>query len=187
MQELSLNVLDIAQNSVRANASEVVIEVAEDERADSLSIIISDNGCGMTSEQVEHVVDPFFTTRTTRKVGLGVPFFKMAAEMAGGEFAIKSTPGIGTEVKATFQRSHIDRMPLGDMPQTICCLICMNEEINFTYRYLFNGNEFSISTAELQAVLDGVPLHTPQVMQFINEFLQEHMEALQNGESIEEE
>ena len=186
MQELSLNVLDIAQNSVRANATEIGIEVAEDETLDRLSIIISDNGCGMTPEQVSRVVDPFYTTRTTRKVGLGVPFFKMAAEMAGGEFSITSEPGCGTIVKATFQRSHIDRMPLGDMPQTICCLMCMNEAINFTYVYRFNDRVFTVSTEELKAVLDGVPMNHPQVMQFINEFLQEHMEALQNGASSDE-
>lgn len=187
MQELSLNVLDIAQNSVRAEATEIIIEVSEDEKADSLSIIISDNGCGMTPEQVSRVVDPFYTTRTTRKVGLGVPFFKMAAEMAGGKFSIASEPGKGTTVKATFQRSHIDRMPLGDMPQTICCLMCMNEEINFVYTYRFNGSLFSVSSAELKEVLDGVPLNHPQVMQFINEFLQEHMDALQSGVSADEE
>ena len=183
MQELSLNVLDIAQNSVRANATEIGIEVAESETADSLSITITDNGCGMTQEQVNRVVDPFYTTRTTRKVGLGVPFFKMAAEMAGGTFSIDSTPGKGTTVKATFVRSHIDRMPLGDMPQTICCLMCMNESINVLYTYRFNNRTFEISSAQFREILDGVPLGTPQIMQFIGEYLKENMDALQNGES----
>ncbi|MBC8534452.1 ATP-binding protein [Yeguia hominis] len=187
MQELSLNVLDIAQNAVRAEATEIQITVSENLIRDLLTIVIADNGCGMTPEQVRRVTDPFYTTRTTRKVGLGVPFFKMAAEMAGGTFSIVSQPGTGTTVTATFQRSHIDRMPLGDMPQTICCLMCMNEAINFVYTYQFNEKVFTVSSAELKAVLDGVPLSNPQVMQFINEFLQEHMDALENGASADEE
>lgn len=187
MPELSLNILDVAKNSVTAGATLIQIGVTADTAADRLEISITDNGCGMDEQTVRRVTDPFYTTRTTRKVGLGVPFFKMAAEMAGGTFSIVSQPGTGTTVTATFQRSHIDRMPLGDMPQTICCLMCMNEAINFVYTYQFNEKVFTVSSAELKAVLDGVPLSNPQVMQFINEFLQEHMDALENGASADEE
>ena len=187
MPEISLNILDVAENSIRAGAGYIEIDVIADSQKDTLEIMVRDDGCGMDEEQVRRVTDPFYTTRTTRKVGLGVPFFKMAAEMAGGTFSIVSQPGIGTTVTATFQRSHIDRMPLGDMPQTICCLMCMNEAINFVYTYQFNEKVFTVSSAELKAVLDGVPLSNPQVMQFINEFLQEHMDALENGASADEE
>ena len=114
MPEIALNVLDIAQNSVRAEASLIQISVDVDEAADTLTITIEDNGCGMTTEQTARVTDPFFTTRTTRKIGLGVPFFKMAAESTGGSFSIQSEPGVGTKVTAVFGLSHIDRMPLGE-------------------------------------------------------------------------
>ena len=99
MPEIALNVLDIAQNSVRAEASLIQISVDVDEAADTLTITIEDNGCGMTKEQVSHVTDPFFTTRTTRKIGLGVPFFKMAAERPGDGFSFQSEPGVGPRVK----------------------------------------------------------------------------------------
>lgn len=123
MTEISLNVLDVSENSTRAGASLVTILVTADTVHDNLTIVIADDGCGMTAEQVAHVTDPFFTTRTTRKVGLGIPFFKYAAESTGGSFLIESEPGKGTTVTAVFGLSHIDRMPLGDMNATIHNLI----------------------------------------------------------------
>ena len=116
MPEISLNVLDVAENSVRAKASHVLIDVSASTAEDRLTIVIEDDGCGMTEEQVNRVIDPFFTTRTTRRVGLGVPFYKMAAELSGGSFSIKSQPGVGTTTTAVFVLSSVDRMPLGDMP-----------------------------------------------------------------------
>ena len=115
MRELSLNVLDIAQNSISAGASEVEITVEEISSASKMTIIIKDNGCGMDEETVRNVMDPFYTTRTTRKVGMGVPLFKMAAESTGGSFDIVSELGVGTTVTAVFGLSNIDRMPLGDI------------------------------------------------------------------------
>ena len=138
MPEISLNILDVAENSVRAEASLIEIEVSAQTANDTLTVIIKDDGCGMTKEQVEKVQDPFFTTRTTRKVGLGVPFFKMAAESTGGSFSIISEPGRGTEVEAVFGLSHIDRMPLGDISSTIHTLVVFNEHIDFVYKYRYN-------------------------------------------------
>ena len=123
MTELSLNVLDIAQNSIKARASLVRISVSRDTAARRLSISVEDNGCGMTPEQVEHVIDPFFTTRTTRKVGLGVPFFKLSAELTGGSFRIQSREGEGTSLRAEYCYDHIDMLPLGDMASTMTTLI----------------------------------------------------------------
>lgn len=123
MPEISLNILDVAENSTRAGASLVEITVDADTVSDRLTIVIKDNGCGMTREQVSQVTDPFFTSRTTRKVGLGVPFFKYAAESTGGSFSIESRLGEGTEVTAVFVLSHIDRMPLGDITSTIHTLM----------------------------------------------------------------
>ena len=119
MTEISLNILDVAENSTKAGATLVTITVDADFGADQLTVSIEDNGCGMTPEQVERVTDPFFTSRTTRKVGLGVPFFKYAAESTGGSFRFDSAVGAGTTVTATFTLSHIDRMPLGDISTTI--------------------------------------------------------------------
>ena len=182
MQELSMNVLDVAENSMRAQAKNVTIKVIEDSAADKLSILIEDDGCGMSEEQVAQVTDPFFTTRTTRKVGLGVPLFKMAAEMSGGDFSITSKPGVGTKTCATFGLTNIDRMPLGDMASTMQLLICSHEDVNVMYTHIVDGREFFVSTDQLKEILDGVSLETPEIRIFVGEYLRENIEALYNDE-----
>ena len=183
MRELSLNVMDIAQNSLSAGASLTQIVVEESSAEDTLTLKIIDNGRGMTAEQAAHVTDPFFTTRTTRKVGLGVPFFKMAALMTGGDFSIQSQVGKGTRVRAVFGLTHIDRMPLGNMADTMCILMGCNEQINFSFTYQVGEAVFTVSTAQLQEILDGVPLNTPQVMDFIRGYIKENMDLLSGGAS----
>ena len=180
MRELSLNVLDIAQNSLSAGATLVEITVTEDTAADQLTIVIKDNGRGMTGEQVRRVSDPFYTTRTTRKVGMGIPLFRMAAEMAGGGLEIQSEPGKGTCVQADFTLSHIDRMPLGDMTGTISALIRLNPTVDFLYRHQRDGREAVLDTRELRQVLEGVPLDTPDVMEWIEGSLTEQETAIEN-------
>ncbi len=180
MQELSLNVLDIAQNSVKAKATLVEITVDEQPSRDLLTITIADNGCGMSPEQVSKVTDPFFTSRTTRKVGLGVPFLKMAAEMAGGSLSIHSEVGKGTTVDASFRLGHIDRMPLGDISATVCSLIQCNPGIDFVYTCRFKGQEFTADTREFREVLGGVPLSNPEVIGFIGEFIRENTAEIRN-------
>ncbi|MEG1501048.1 MAG: ATP-binding protein, partial [Clostridiales bacterium] len=165
MLELSLNILDIAQNSVRAEASLIEISIEENHDSDTLSIMIKDDGYGMDEKQAASVIDPFFTTRTTRAVGLGVPFFKMAAELSGGSFDIKSQKGQGTEVKAVFGLNHIDRMPLGDMTSTVVSLIQCNPNIDFVYTYQLNDKSFVADTRQFREVLEGIPLNSPQVLQ----------------------
>lgn len=123
MKEISLNILDVAQNSLRANATEINILVFFDTAADRLTVSIKDNGCGMSQEFVSRVLDPFTTTRTTRRVGLGLPLFRQSALEAGGDFSIESREGKGTEVSAWFRTSHIDRMPLGDLAGTVTTLL----------------------------------------------------------------
>ena len=181
MTEISLNVLDIANNSIRAEASliEIIIQVQRD--LDILTITIADNGCGMTQEQIMKVEDPFFTTRTTRKVGLGVPFFKMAAESTGGSFRIESTPGVGTKVTAVFGLSHIDRMPLGDMNSTVHTLITLNAQIDFLYRYIFDDKDFTLDTREFREVLADVPLNSPEVSAYIKEYLLDNQNETDGG------
>lgn len=184
MPEIALNVLDIAENSVRAEASLIEITVDVNQSADTLTIMIVDNGCGMTQDQVARVEDPFFTTRTTRKIGLGVPFFKMAAISTGGSFFITSAPGEGTTVKAVFGLSHIDRMPLGDINGTIHTLITFNTQIDFLYIYRFNEQSFTLDTREFKKILEGVPLNMPEVSQYIREFLNENKLEVDGGTAI---
>ena len=172
MQEISLNILDVAQNSISAKASLVSILIDTVEKM--MTVIIEDNGCGMTDEQVRSVTDPFYTTRKTRSVGLGVPLFKMAAEMSGGEFEIKSEVGKGTTVKAVFDTSNVDCMPLGDINATISSLIQLNPDIDFRYRRSVDGREFELDTRQLREILSGVPLNTPEVTVFIADFLKEN-------------
>lgn len=173
MRELSLHVLDIVQNSITAGATLVAIGVQEDTGSDSLVIRIEDNGRGMTSEQLQKVQDPFYTTRTTRKVGMGIPLFRMAAQMAGGDLEIASLPGEGTCVTASFGLSHIDRMPLGDMRDTMLTLIRLNPALDFVYTYDRDGAGWQLDTRELRTVLDEVPLDTPEVLEWIREYWEE--------------
>ncbi len=174
MRELSLNVLDIVQNSITAKASLIEIELIEDINDDILKINIFDNGKGMTEEQIKSVTDPFYTTRTTRKIGLGIPLFKMAAEMSGGTFKIESAVGVGTKIYTSYIHSSIDRMPVGNINETVSMLIRMNPDIDFIYTHSYNEKSYSIDTRELRAQLDDIPLDTPDVIDWINEYLTEN-------------
>lgn len=173
MKELSENILDISMNSVRAGASLITVLVTEE--GAMLSIRITDDGCGMSPEMVKSVADPFCTTRKTRPVGLGIPFFKMQAEQTGGSFSIESEIGIGTTVEAVFDQSNIDSIPLGDMPETIMTLVgsCEQSDVLFRHR-TGKGNSISVDTREIRNVLgDGVPLSSPEVLLWIKESLAE--------------
>ncbi|MBQ7218972.1 MAG: sensor histidine kinase [Ruminococcus sp.] len=181
MRELSLNVMDVAQNSVRAEADLVKITVTESDRDDNLTISISDNGCGMTDEQVQQVIDPFFTTRTTRKVGLGVPLFKLSAEQTGGSFDIKSKVGVGTTTTASYVKSSVDMTPLGDINDTVKILIRCNPDIDFVFSHSTDLGEFTLDTRELREVLEGVSLDTPDVLEWIGQFLEENTQNIYGG------
>ncbi len=174
MRELSLNVLDIVQNSITASANLIEIKLVEDINNDILKINIFDNGKGMTDEQIKSVTDPFYTTRTTRKIGLGIPLFKMAAEMSGGSFKIESTVGSGTKIYTSYIHSSIDRMPVGNINETVSMLIRMNPDIDFVYTHTFNEKSYSLDTRELREQLEDVPLDTPEVIDWINDYLTEN-------------
>jgi len=184
MTEISLNILDIAQNSVKAQATLIQISVIIDTKSDKMIVIIDDNGCGMTKEQLENVEDPFYTTRTTRKVGLGVPFFKYAALSTGGDFSIQSETLAGTSVKAVFGYSHIDRMPLGDINSTIHTLIHFNSNIDFLYMYRYDDQEFVLDTRVIREMLSGVPIDTPEVSDYIRDYLKENKEEVDKNQVI---
>ena len=174
MRELSLNILDIAQNSLSAGATLVILTVQEDKQADSLLLAVEDNGCGMDTQTLAQVRDPFYTTRTTRKVGMGIPLFRMAAEMTGGFLDIVSQPGKGTVVTASFHLSHIDRMPLGDMIGTITALIRLNPDVDFVYCHTVDDRSFQMDTREMREQLGDVPLCEPDVMEWIDSYLREN-------------
>ena len=178
MRELSLNVLDIAQNSISANASLVEIELIESTENHDLLIGIYDNGKGMTLQQTESVLDPFFTTRTTRKVGMGIPLFKLAAEMTGGRLEIESEVGVGTKVRAYFKTNHLDFTPVGDMTSTMISLITMNLHIDFLYRRKIDEKEFTVDTRQLKEILGDVPLNEPSIAMWITQYINENTKQL---------
>ena len=176
MDEFSLYILDITMNSVRAGASQ--IEIALREVGEWLWFTVTDNGCGMTRAQVEKLKNPFFTTRKTRKVGLGVPLFKMEAEMTGGSFQIDSEEGEGTKVTAVFRPSHVDMIPLGDIASVIHLLITCNPELDFLFTHSVEKKEITLDTRTLREQLEGVPFTEPAVSAWIREYLAEAEEEL---------
>ena len=178
MREIALHILDIFQNSVVANATRIEVDVCEDIKNDVLRVVITDDGCGMTKEFLEKVIDPFTTKRTTRKVGLGIPLYKTAAEMTGGSFDIKSEVGKGTVVTAAFGYSHIDRQPLGDMAETMLGLVTSYEDVEFKYRHSVGDKIFELNTAELRNVLGDVPFTAPEVYMWLSDYLKEGEEEL---------
>ena len=178
MRELSLNVLDIAQNSISAGALLVEIEVIEDSVNHDLLIGIYDDGKGMTPEQLESVRDPFFTTRTTRKVGMGIPLFKFAAEMTGGRLEMESEVGVGTKVRAYFKTDHLDFTPIGDMTSTIITLVTMNLHMDFIYRRKLNSKEFTVDTRQLKEILGDVPLNEPSIVSWMQQYINENTKQL---------
>jgi anti-sigma regulatory factor (Ser/Thr protein kinase) len=167
MKELTLHLLDIAENSINANASHVTISIDENTLEDRLTMSVKDNGHGMTPEMAQKIIDPFTTSRTTRKVGLGIPLLKAAAEMCNGFLEIISQPGEGTELIVQFQRSHIDRMPLGDVAGTILHLVVGSPDMHWTFKYRVNNENFEFDDQIIKAELEGIPLSEPMVLSFI--------------------
>ena len=174
MKELSLHILDIMQNSIAAGASLAELTVVEDTEKDFLRFTISDNGCGMPPEMIERVKDPFTTSRKTRKVGMGIPLLKLAAENTGGAVELSSEVGKGTVISATFGYSHIDRQPLGNMAETILGIVTSYEETDFVYIHRVNDKEYKFDTREIKTVLGGVSFKEPEVMMWLKGYLEEN-------------
>ena len=175
MKELSLNILDIAMNSVKAGASDIGIEL--DEQPTELTITIRDNGCGMSEEVVRRLSDPFYTTRTTRKVGMGVPFYLLAAEQTGGSVTIDSVPEPdprhGTVITAVFRTDHIDSTPLGDIISTVTTLIHGYPDIDLDFIHRFPDHEVSLSTRQIKEMLGDIPINSLEILNWIRDFLEE--------------
>ena len=183
MNELSLYILDLVQNSVSAGAKNIRISVLIDTERDELTVIIEDDGCGMSAEFVKKVTSPFTTTRKTRKVGLGIPMIMQLCEMCAGRFDIKSEPGVGTTLTLSFRASHVDLPPMGKLEETMLSLINGTPEgIEFTLEYKKNSAGFDFNTLEVRQMLEGVPLNTPAVLTWIRDYIREGIEETDNQE-----
>ena len=180
MKELSEHILDIAQNSVTAGAAHLNITLTEE--GSKLTVVIEDDGCGMSPELLASVLDPFTTTRTTRKVGLGLPLYRMSAEMTGGSLAITSMLGRGTTVTAVFCTDHLDCPPLGNLPQVLALLIQGNPDLELTYRHITSAGQAELLTAELrQALGEEISLAEPEIFLWIQDYLKEQEAQLEGA------
>lgn len=180
MKELSLNILDIIENSLKANAKNIELKIVEDDSKDLLYIEIKDDGVGMDENFLKEVFDPFTTTSTNKKVGLGLPLLKLEAESCDGGIWIESKKGKGTTVKICFRKSHVDTPPLGDIPSTLITVLATHPEVNLHYRHEVNGKVFEVSTDDLKKVCNDT-ICTPLVLNGIKEFISEQIKGLHGG------
>ncbi len=184
MNELSLYILDLVQNSIRAGAKLVEVVISFDTQKDLLVIEIRDDGCGMDAELLNRVTSPFTTTRTTRKVGLGLPMIKQQCEMTGGEFFIESAPGKGTLLRLSFTASHMDLPPMGDLSGTMVSLItAASQDTDYVLKYSKDKNEFEFDTRQIKETLgNDVPLSTPEVLSWIGDYINEGIDEVSHNQ-----
>jgi hypothetical protein len=178
VRELSLHILDVVENGITAGASCISIRVEESSAADLLRISVHDNGRGMPDRKIKRIEDPFVTTRTTRRVGLGLSLLAAAARRCDGGISVNTAPGQGTEVTATFRHSHIDRAPLGDMAGTLAMLVMGNPQVDFVYVHRLDDKEFAFDTREIKCELVGVDLSDPVVAAHLTESIRRSLNAL---------
>jgi anti-sigma regulatory factor (Ser/Thr protein kinase) len=171
MLELALHILDIAENSIRAGAKTVFLDITEDRLKDRLAIEIRDNGTGMDEATLKKALDPFYTSKEVRKVGLGLPMLAEASKRTGGSFAIESHQGLGTRVTVEFQLGHIDRQPLGDLTGAFMALIAGNAGIDFIYRHECEGHVFELDTREIRREIGDIPMNHVEVLKFIRQHI----------------
>ncbi|MHB1391926.1 MAG: ATP-binding protein [Clostridia bacterium] len=186
MKDLSLHILDLSQNSISAGASLVEITIHEDIEADKLTIYIEDNGKGMDKDFLERVKDPFVTTRTSRKVGLGIPLMLASCKRCAGDLIIESEKNVGTKLTATFEHSHIDRAPMGDMAETMMSIVHAGNDggktVDFVYRHIVGQRDFCLDTREIRTALgNDVPLWEPDVLMWIKDYINEGLMNLRGG------
>lgn len=175
MDEIASHILDIVANSVAAKATRIIVEVLKDETKNTLSLRIKDNGIGMDEETAQKVLDPFYTTKIGKKVGLGIPLLKGTAETTGGTFKLSSAVGEGTEISVSLDLDHPDVPPLGNLRDTILVLIVSNPATDFLFRVTTDSREFVVDTREMRELLDGVPVSHPDVIEFLTKYIDENM------------
>ncbi len=178
MRDISMHILDIVGNSVRAKATQVKVTIEESLDNDFFKVIIKDNGIGMDSKTIERSMDPFFTSRTTRRVGLGIPLLQQNTELTGGNLSIESAPGEGTTITALFVRSHIDRPPIGDMSETMSLLMTGNPNVNMVYQHSIDEESYQISSQDISEALGNVKITEPFVLKYIREMINENLMEL---------
>lgn len=182
MDDLSLFLLDIVENSLNANAKNIEVTLSEDDSKNTITLQVSDNGKGMDQETAEKAVDPFYTTRTTRKVGLGLPFLRQTALTCGGNFNISSERNVGTSVFATFQKNHIDTPPLGNIADTIITILLHPGIHQFIYTHVYNGSTFVFDLEEVKAILDGVSIQDVEIITYIKQYIESNLITLRGGQ-----
>lgn len=175
MQEIAMTILDIVQNAIRAKATLIRIHIIDSFQNNKIHIEISDNGCGMSQEMLEKVINPFFTTRTTRSIGLGIPMFKESVEATGGTFSIHSQEGLGTTIIGVYTKDHLDTPPMGNLVETMITLIQYDEHIRYVFKYQENDFEFDLDTLEIQDILDDVPINQPEIILWLKDYIKEGM------------
>lgn len=178
MKDLSLHIMDIIQNSIEAGAALITLIIREDILANRMEIAIEDNGRGMTAEILERVADPYYTSRKTRKVGMGIPLFRQTAQQSGGDLMIESQPGKGTKVVTSLQHDHIDRPVLGDIAGVVSLIAGSNPEKDFIYKHHVNGNEYIFDTREVKEALEGMPISELPVIKYLKEMIRENLNSL---------
>ncbi len=178
MLTLANHILDIVENSTRAGAKLVEISIIEDAAADLLHLVIQDDGHGMNQEMQKKVLDPFYTTKTVRRVGLGLPLLKEAAERAEGTFLLNSVENQGTTVTATFKLHHLDRQPLGAIKSTILILIISNSEVDFFYKHRHNDRQFELDTREIRKEIEDIPINHPDIIEYIRGVVEEGLKEI---------
>jgi len=185
MLELSLHILDVLENAVEAGAKRIELNIIEDRVQDTMRIEAKDNGRGMSRELCERVLDPFVTTRTTRRVGLGLPLLAAAARRCEGDLSVESEPGRGARVEATFRRSHLDRAPLGDMASTLLAVLLADPPVDVAYTHQVDGRRFEFDSAQVRAELGEVPLSQAPVRKWIERTVREGEESLRQTRPME--
>lgn len=178
MREMSLHILDIAENALDAGATLIGISISEEKKKDLLTIALEDNGCGIEEKNLEKVLDPFYTTRRTRRVGLGLSLFRETSRRCGGDLNIRSDVGKGTRVEATFRPDHIDLPPMGDMGGCIGIMIMGHPEVDIVYVHQREGAKFDFDTREIKTGLQGVAINHPGVLKYLMGVIRESEAAL---------
>jgi len=181
MLELASHILDIAENSVRAGATAVEINIYEDSQKNLLTVEINDDGKGMAEEEIAKALDPFYTTKKVRRVGLGLPLLSEAANRSGGSFNLTSIRGIGTKLKVTFKLDHLDRQPLGNIMTTIRNLIAGNSSVDFIYKHRHNDRQFVLDTREIRKEIDDLPINHPEILKYIRNVIEDGLNEIQSA------
>ncbi len=184
MEQLSQHILDLARNSLEAGAGKIEITIREDTEANLLEFNIRDNGHGIAPEDIAKVQDPFYSTKPRRRFGLGIPLLKDAVETCKGIFIIDGNPDEGTSITATFPHNHPDRAPLGDIAETLSVLITGSKPLHLIYRHHCNGKKFVFDTKEIESLLGDIPLQTPEVLLWLNEYIGQKIEEVRKIEKL---